>query len=214
VPLTDIATAEPTLKVTLGGGVGTGKSTVGDLLASLGAYRIDADQLAREVVEPGSAGLAGIVERFGAAVLLPDGTMDRPAVAAVVFADPQARKDLEAITHPLIIELSRQRIAAAPTGSILVYEVPLITVGRSTTDFDVTVIVEAPLPVRLQRLAGRGMDEAMARARIAAQPADDVLRKLADEIIVNDGTREELADRVAALWRRLQERRAALAARA
>ena len=203
-------TPDPVLKVALGGGVGTGKSTVGALLEELGAYRIDADQLARDVVEPGTAGLAAVVERFGPTVLTADGGMDRPAVAALVFADDHARKDLEAILHPRIRALSRERIAAAPAGATLIYEVPLLTTGRSRTDFDLVVVVETPLALRLSRLADRGLDEQSARARIAAQPTDETLRAMADEVVTNDGTLTELRARVTALWDRLQDRRRAL----
>ena len=193
----------------LGGGVGSGKSTVGAALAGFGAFRIDADQLAREVVEPGTAGLAAVVERFGAQVLTPDGQLDRPALAGVVFGDAHARADLNAILHPRIAALSVRRMDEAPAGAIVVYEVPLLAQARLGQDFDVVVVVETPMPVRLRRLAGRGLTEADARARIAAQATDEQLSAVADEVIVNDGTTEDLIRQGSALWHRLLERQAA-----
>jgi dephospho-CoA kinase len=195
------------LRVALGGGVGSGKSTLGAQLAALGAYRIDADQLARDVVEPGSPGLSAVVERFGADILDSAGRLDRPALAAVVFADDQARADLNAILHPRIAELSRQKMDAAPEDAVIVYEIPLLNEGRLKQDFDVVVVVETPMPLRLSRLAGRGMDEAAARARMAAQASDSTLRGLADEVIVNDGDAAALAQKAQSLWERLLDRR-------
>jgi dephospho-CoA kinase len=186
--------------------VGSGKSTLGAQLAALGAYRIDADQLARDLVEPGSPGLEAVVERFGAGILDSAGRLDRPALAAVVFADDKARSDLNAILHPRVAELSRQRMDAAPKDAVIVYEIPLLGEALLKQDFDVVVVVETPMPLRLSRLAGRGMDEAAARARMAAQASDSTLRGLADEVIVNDGDAAALARKAQALWERLIDR--------
>jgi dephospho-CoA kinase len=187
----------------LTGGVGSGKSTVAALLAAHGAVVVDADQVAREVVEPGTRGHTAIVERFGADVALqPDGTLDRAGIAAIVFHDSDALADLNAIVHPLVAARSAEHIADAPRGSIVVYDVPLLvesgTLGRFP--FERLVVVEAEVETRVGRLIARGLDEADARARIAAQATDEQRRELADEVILNDGDREQLASAVDALW--------------
>ena len=199
--------AERQLRVALTGGVGSGKSTVGDLLAEHGAYRIDADVVAREVVAPGRPGLAQIAARFGADVLDPDGALDRSALASIVFADEAARADLDAITHPLVAERSHELMAAAGPGAIVVYEIPLLAESGRVGEFDVVVVVETPADERVRRLRSRGMDEAQARARISAQATDEQRRAIADEVVTNAGTRSELSDDVQLLWRRLARRR-------
>jgi dephospho-CoA kinase len=193
-------------RVVLAGGVGSGKSTVGRMLAERGAVVIDADAVAREVVEPGTPGLAAIVERFGAGVLQSDGSLDRAGLAAVVFADTQALADLNAITHPLVRTRSDQLFAAVPADRICVYEVPLLVEGGPvrTQEFDLVVVVETPMPLRLARLADRGLAPDQARARIAAQASDEQRRAVADEVVSNDGTLAELETEVDALWARIQ----------
>ena len=198
--------AERQLRVALTGGLGSGKSTVGDLLADLGAFRIDADVIAREVVAVGTPGLARISERFGPQVLAADGSLDRAALASVVFADESSRADLNAITHPLVAARSHELMASAGPGAIVVYEIPLLAETGRGAEFDVVTVVEAPLVLRLERLAGRGFDEPQARARISAQASDEQRRAIADEIIQNDGDRTALADAVHALWDRLLTR--------
>ena len=143
------------LRVVLTGGVGSGKSTVGGLLAQLGAQVVDADAIAREVVEPGTPGLAAIVARFGVDILSPDGSLNRPGLAAIVFADADALADLNAITHPLVRAASAAGLAAVPVDEIAVYEVPLLVEGGPVrvAEFDVVVVVEAAMDVRLARLA-------------------------------------------------------------
>lgn len=200
--------ADRQLRVALTGGLGSGKSTVGDLLADLGAFRIDADVIAREVVAAGTPGLARIAERFGSQVLAEDGSLDRAALASVVFADDASRADLNAITHPLVAARSHELMATAGPGSIVVYEIPLLAESGRGEEFDVVAVVEAPLPLRLERLAGRGLDEAQARARMAAQASDEQRRAIADEVVLNGGDRVELADAVRALWQRLLARQA------
>lgn len=192
--------AERQLRVALTGGVGSGKSALGTALAELGAVRIDADVLAREVVAPGTPGLAAVIERFGASVAADDGGLDRPALAAVVFADPRARAELNAITHPLVERRSRELMDAAPAGAIIVYEVPLLAETGRSGDFDAVVVVEAPLAVRLDRLAGRGLAEAAARARIAAQATDAQRRGIADFVVVNAGSPDDLRAAARTLW--------------
>ena len=195
------------MRVALTGGLGSGKSTVADLLAEQGAYRIDADVLAREVVAMGTPGLAAVVARFGPQVQAADGSLDRAALASVVFADEAARADLNAITHPLVGARSQLLMAQAPPDAVVVYEIPLLAETGRGAEFDVVVVVEAPLGLRLQRLADRGLDEPQARARIAAQASDEQRRAIADEIIVNDAGRAHLAEVVRELWGRLVERR-------
>jgi dephospho-CoA kinase len=193
-------------RVVLAGGVGSGKSTVGRLLADRGAVVIDADAIARQVVEPGTPGLAAIVERFGAGVLQADGSLDRAGLAAVVFADAAALADLNAITHPLVRTRSEELMAAVPAERICVYEVPLLVEGGPvrTKEFDLVVVVETPLELRLARLADRGLPPDQARARIAAQASDEQRRALADEVVRNEGTLAELATAVDGLWARVQ----------
>jgi dephospho-CoA kinase len=193
----------PYVRVGLTGGVGSGKSTVSARLASHGAIVIDADALAREVVQPGTPGLAAVVERFGDGVLAPDGTLDRPKLASIVFSDEQARADLNAIVHPLVGARTAEAMAAAPPDAVLVYDVPLLVESNMAAGFDVVVVVLADPEIRVQRLAGRGMPEADARARIAAQASDNQRRAVADEVIDNNGSRADLEAAVDALWGRL-----------
>jgi dephospho-CoA kinase len=191
----------------LTGGVGSGKSTVAALLAGHGAVVIDADKVAREVVEPGTPGHAAIAERFGPAGLAIDGSLDRAAIAAVVFADPAALADLNAIVHPLVAARSGELLTAArAAGATVVYDVPLLvesgTLGRF--DFDRIVVVEAGVETRVRRLVARGLSEADARSRIAVQASDEQRRAIADEVLANDGDRDALTAAVDRLWERLQ----------
>jgi dephospho-CoA kinase len=223
------------LCVGLTGGIGAGKSTVGRALANRGATVIDADQVAREVIAPGSPGERAVLERFGPGVAGPDGHIDRGALAGVVFADPAERLALEAITHPLIRQELTRRVAslslqdaslrrqsaslrprdaslrtqrggpAAPgtagTGQVVVIELPLLDKdSRTTYHLDVVVLVEAPVEVALARSVQRGMSEADARARMAAQPTNAERRSVADRALVNDGDRAHLEAAVDDLW--------------
>jgi len=196
--------------VGLTGGVGSGKSTVAALLADHGAVVIDADAIAREVVQPGTAGLTAVLARFGRGVLSADGSLDRPALAAIVFADEAARLDLNAIVHPLVGERTMRLMAAAPPGAVVVYDVPLLVENDMAAGFEAVIVVLASEAVRVARLAQRGMAEADARARIAAQASDDQRRAVADIVIDNDGTLPELADAVDAAWERLLANRGGL----
>jgi dephospho-CoA kinase len=189
--------------VGLTGGVGAGKSTVAALLAELGAVVIDADALAREVVEPGTPGLAAVAERFGAGILTADGALDRPALARLVFADDRARADLNAIVHPLVGKRSAEIMAGLPDDTVVVYDVPLLVENDLAGGFDTVVVVEAETDTRVRRLVQRGLAEEDARARIAAQASDEQRRAVADEIVRNDGSTAELATAVRGLWRRL-----------
>ncbi|WP_433078365.1 dephospho-CoA kinase [Dactylosporangium sp. CA-052675] len=188
----------------LTGGIGSGKSTVAARLAALGAVVIDSDRLAREVVEPGTPGLAAVVEAFGAGVLDASGALDRPALGRIVFADASARRRLEEITHPLVRERSAELVAAAPAGSIVVNDVPLLVEKGMTGLYSLVVIVFASLETRLDRLVRiRGMARDEAMARIAAQATDEQRRAVADIAIENDGSVADLDRAVAAAWERI-----------
>jgi dephospho-CoA kinase len=197
------------VKVGLTGGVGSGKSTVSALLAEHGAIVIDADAIAREVVEQGTPGYAAVVDRFGGAVVGADGSLDRPALAAIVFADDDARRDLNEIVHPLVGRRSAELLAAIPDDAIVVFDVPLLVEGGLSRGYDDVVVVEADESTRLARLAARGLPEEQARARMAAQANDEQRRAIATEIIDNNGSRDRLAAQVDALWERLAGRRGA-----
>lgn len=189
------------LRVGLSGGIASGKSTVSTRLGELGAVVVDSDVLAREVVAPGSVGLERIRDRFGDTVIAADGTLDRPALGAVVFADPAARKDLEAITHPLVFERTLELFAAAPRASVVVHDIPLLVELRRSADYHLAVIVGADADVRLERMIrDRGMTREEAQARIDAQAGDAERQAAADVWLDNSGTRDELLRSVDALW--------------
>jgi dephospho-CoA kinase len=188
------------LRIGLTGGIGSGKSTVSELLAARGAVIVDADRIAREVVEPGTPGLAAVVEAFGERVLAADGSLDRPALAAVVFSDPAARGRLDAIVHPLVRRRSAELVAAAPAGAVVVNDVPLLVETGQAASFDVVLVVEADPEIRVARLVQRGLTEDDARARIASQASDEQRRAVADVVLDNSGTPEELAEQVDRFW--------------
>lgn len=179
----------------LTGGIAAGKSVVARRLAERGAAHVDADALAREVVAPGSPGLDAVVTRFGRGVLRPDGSLDRAALGAVVFADPDARRDLEGITHPAVHDLSARRMADAVAddpGRVVVYDVPLLVEARGTDGFDVVVVVDAPRAQRLQRLVElRGMSDEEARRRVDAQADDRTRLAVADLVVDSSGSLED-----------------------
>ena len=191
------------LRVGLTGGIGSGKSTAARRLAALGAVLVDADVLAREVVAPGTDGLAAVVAAFGREVLGPDGALDRPALAAVVFADGSARERLNAIVHPRVRALTEERVAAAPPDAIVVQDVPLLVETRSPADFALVVVVHADAAERVRRLvASRAGPAADVRARIAAQADDAARRAAADVWLDNGGPVAALEAAVDALWHR------------
>ena len=176
------------LRVGLTGGIGSGKSTVAAELAALGARVVDADTVAREVVEPGTPALAAVVERFGPQVLTADGTLDRPALGRLVFGDPAALRDLEAITHPAIWRRTAELVAAAPADAVVVHDMPLLVEKGMAGEYHLVVVVAASEEVRLRRLVDRrGMAEADARARIGAQADDAARRAAADVWLLNEG---------------------------
>ncbi len=191
------------LRVGLTGGIGSGKSTAARELERLGAIVVDADELARAVVEPGTPGLAAVVEEFGADVLLADGSLDRAALGRVVFADHDALRRLGEITHPLVAAESVQRTLDAPREAIVVHDVPLIVENGLAGDYDVVVVVGADEAVRADRVVRqRGMAREDALARIRAQADDDARRAVADVWLDNGGTEEELLEAVRRLWRK------------
>ena len=188
------------LRVGLTGGTGSGKSTVARRLAALGAVVVDADLLAREVVAPGSAGLAAVVAAFGAGVQAQDGSLDRPALARLIFGTDERRRTLEAITHPLIAARSTGLIDAAPADAVVVHDVPLLVEKAMGAAYHLVVVVDAPVELRVGRLAQRGMAADDARARIRAQATDEQRRAAADVWLDNGGSDVELAAAVDDLW--------------
>jgi dephospho-CoA kinase len=195
------------VEVGLTGGIGSGKSEVTRLLASYGAIIIDADVLAREVVGPGTSGLARVVEEFGADILRPDGSLDRDRLAELVFGDEEARRRLNAIVHPLVGRRTAELKAAAADDAVLVHDVPLLVEAGLTALYDLVVVVDAPPEVQLRRLVSlRGMTEPAARARIAAQASREQRLAAADVVIDNSGTLEELEAQVRELWEELRIR--------
>ena len=188
------------ITVAVTGGIGSGKSTVSTVLREHGAVVVDSDQLAREVVAPGSPGLAAIAQAFGPAMLTADGALDRAALAAVVFADPAARRQLEQITHPRVRGRFEQIRAAAPAEAIVVNDIPLLTTLAQAASFHLVIGVRAEAEIRVERLIGRGLTEVDARARIAAQLSDEQRAPLCDVMLANHGPRTELAGAVDGLW--------------
>ena len=196
-----------TLQVGLTGGIGSGKSEVTRLLAAEGAVVVDSDVLAREAVAPGTPGLAAVVDEFGSGVLAPDGSLDRPALGRLVFADPERRAALEAIVHPYVRRRSAEIAHAAPPGAVVVHDVPLLVEKDLQRLYDLVVVVDADEEDQVRRLVGpRGMPEADARARVAAQASRERRLAAADLVVVNDGDLAVLRDRVADLWGELTRR--------
>jgi dephospho-CoA kinase len=196
------------LLVGLTGGIGAGKSTVADLLAARGAMIVDADEVARAVVEPGQPALAKLIDRFGPKILDTDGRLDRGAVAKVAFADDASRRDLEAITHPAINEAFTSRVAEAPDDAVVVLAVPLLAESEQARKrpYQTVIVVEAPREVRLERLEARGVERTDAEARMAAQASDEERRKLATYVIDNGGDRVALERQIDQVWADLERR--------
>ena len=188
------------LNIGLTGGIGSGKSTVSALLAERGAVIVDADRIAREVVEPGTPGLAAVVSAFGEGVVGPDGGLDRAALAAVVFADAEARARLDGIVHPLVRARATELAAAAPADAVVVHDIPLLVETGQAGRYELVLVVRADPEVRVARLVQRGLTEADARARIAAQATDEQRAAVADVVLDNSGTRAELAAQVDRFW--------------
>jgi len=192
------------LRVGLTGGIASGKSTVSAILRELGAVVIDADQLAREVVEKGTPGLAAVVEEFGPDLLTPDGDLDRAAMGALVFGDESARKRLEAIVHPLVFERIVDLESHAPAGAVIVHDIPLLAESGRADTFDAVIVVDAPQDVQVARMVrDRGWTEAEALSRIAAQATPEDRRAIATYLVENVGTVEELRAQVEKIYAEL-----------
>ncbi|MFD5874433.1 dephospho-CoA kinase [Streptomyces sp. NPDC060322] len=197
------------LKVGLTGGIGAGKSEVSRLLARYGAVLIDADRIAREVVEPGTPGLTAVVEAFGPGILRPDGSLDRSALGSIVFADPERLATLNALVHPLVGARSAELERAAGAGAVVVHDVPLLTENGLAPLYDLVVVVDAAPATQLDRLVRlRGMTESDARARMAAQATREERLAVAGLVVDNDGPLEDLEPQVRALWSELTARAA------
>ncbi|MFI6767683.1 dephospho-CoA kinase [Streptomyces sp. NPDC050355] len=194
------------VKVGLTGGIGAGKSEVSRLLSSYGAVIVDADKIAREVVEPGTPGLAAVVEEFGDGVLTPEGTLDRPKLGGIVFSDPERLKALNAIVHPLVGARSADLEASAGPDAVVVHDVPLLTENGLAPLYDLVVVVDAAPQTQLDRLVRlRGMAEDEAKSRMAAQATRAQRLAVADLVIDNDGPLEALEPQVRAVWERLRD---------
>lgn len=195
------------LKVGLTGGIGAGKSEVSRLLVERGAVLIDADRIAREVVAPGTPGLTAVVDAFGEEVLAPDGSLDRPRLGSLVFADAEKLAVLNAIVHPLVGARSRELEEAAPENAVVIHDVPLLAENGLAPLYDLVVVVDASTETQLDRLVRlRGMTEQDARARMAAQATREKRLEIADIVIDNDVPLEELHRRVGDVWAELARR--------
>ncbi len=200
------------LRVGLTGGIGSGKSEVARRLVAHGAVLIDADVAAREVVVPGSRGLSQIVAAFGENVLGPDGSLDRPRLGEIVFGDPELRAKLNGIVHPLVREwmgaAERAAVqAAGPPGPIVVHDVPLLAESRGKGGFDLVIVVDVPSELQVERLVNqRGMARGQARARMQAQAGREQRLEVADIVIDNSGSLDDLDHRVAEVWAELELR--------
>lgn len=195
------------LKVGLTGGIGAGKSEVSRLLVGYGAVLIDADRIAREVVAPGTPGLAAVVEAFGEDVLGADGALDRPKLGSIVFADPEKLAVLNEIVHPLVGRRSRELEAAAADDSVVIHDVPLLAENALAALYDLVIVVDASPETQLDRLVRlRGMTEDDARARMAAQATREKRLAIADIVIDNDVPLETLERRVRDVWAELARR--------
>ncbi|MFL6238178.1 MAG: dephospho-CoA kinase [Actinomycetes bacterium] len=197
------------LRVGLTGGIGAGKSEASRRFVACGAILVDADQAAHDVVDIGTPGLARVVDEFGPEVLKPDGGLDRERVASIVFKDADALRRLNAIIHPLVGERMAEIAAAAPADAILLYDVPLIAENNMAKGFDVVVVIDAPSEVQLDRLLHvRGMSEADARARMARQATREQRLAIADIVIDNSGSMDDLDRQVREAWADLVRRAA------
>ena len=197
------------LRVGLTGGIGAGKSEVSRRLAAHGAVIIDADLVAREVVEPGTEGLAEVAEAFGSEVLRPDGGLDRGGLGDLVFADPELRSKLNAIIHPRVTRRMAELERSAGSGAIVVHDVPLIAENSRAGVYDIVVVVDAPPKIQAERLVRRrGLTREQARARMAAQASREQRLAIADIVIDNSGSLAELDRQVGDLWAQLRRRAA------
>jgi dephospho-CoA kinase len=189
------------LRIGLTGGIGAGKSTVSATFSECGGIIVDGDVIAREVVEPGTEGLAQLAEAFGEDILLPDGALNRPALAAKAFVDDEQRAMLNGIVHPLVGQRRREIIESVPDDAVVVEDIPLLVETGMAPTFPLVVVVTAPIETRVIRLVQqRGMDEADARARIKAQAPEEQRRAIGDVLLDNSGPQEQLVEKVRDLW--------------
>jgi dephospho-CoA kinase len=188
------------LRIGLTGGIGAGKSTVSATFAECGGIIVDGDVIAREVVEPGTEGLAQLVQAFGEDILLSDGALNRPALAAKAFADDEKRAKLNSIVHPLVGKRRLEIIESVTDDAVVVEDIPLLVETGMAPSFPLVVVVTADPETRVQRLINRGMDEADARARIKAQAPEDQRRAIADVLLDNSGSQDELVEQARDLW--------------
>ena len=191
------------LIVALTGGIGSGKSTVGEIFANLGALVVDSDQLARDVLVRGSEGFDQVVSEFGDQILK-NGDIDRALLGDIVFKDRSKLAKLESITHPLIRKAFKEFVDQAPADSIIINQIPLLVESKSNYTFDAFITVSAPIEIRKQRLTKRGLPEAEIDRRIAAQTSDSEREAISDFVIQNAGNSEELASAVEKIWTKLQ----------
>ena len=187
----------------LSGGIGSGKSTVAKILSELGAVVIDADAIAKEVLEPGQVGYESVVHAFGESVLDTTGNIDRKQLAAAVFQDTSQLAQLEAIVHPAVSARVTQIRESLPANSIVVYDTPLLVEKQLQDQFDKVMIVIADVDVRRSRLVGRGLDTSDIAARIANQVTDEQRMAIADFVVTNNGSLQELREHVTQVWHQL-----------
>jgi len=190
------------LVVALTGGIGSGKSTVGQIFAQLGAIVIDSDQLSRDVIERGSIGFNEVVAKFGDEILK-NGEIDRQILASLVFKDPTKRSELEQITHPLIRKAFAKVISSASPDSIIINQIPLLVESNHDYKFDHIITISAPESIRTERLIKRGLTNEQIKQRLQAQATDQMRENIADSVIFNEKSEQELTDQVEKIWEQL-----------
>ena len=193
-------------RIGLTGGIGSGKSTVAGMLEARGAVIIDADAIARGLVEPGQPALVALADEFGESILQPDGSLSRASLASLAFRDPGTTDRLNAIMHPLIAEESRRLMDSAPSDAVVVYDMPLLVETGQQSLVDMVVVVDVPEEMQVERAVGmRGLDAEDVRRRMAVQATRDQRRAVADVVIENSGSLDETEAQVDRLWRTLDE---------
>ena len=192
------------LTVALTGGIGSGKSTAGELFSQLGAVVIDSDQIARDVIERGTKGFDSLVATFGDAILK-NGDIDRSAIATLIFSDPKKRSQLEEITHPLIRESFSKTLSLLPDESIVINQIPLLFESKGEYKFDHVITVSAPEEIRIERLRKRGLSATQIEQRMKAQASDTDRESIADSVIINDKGEDSLFTQVEVIWHKLED---------
>ena len=190
------------LVVALTGGIGSGKSTVGQIFAQLGAIVIDSDQLARDVIERGSIGFNEVVAKFGDEILK-NGEIDRQILASLIFKDPAKRSELEQITHPLIRRAFAKMVSSASPDSIVINQIPLLVESNHDYKFDHIITVSASESIRSERLIKRGLTNEQIKQRMQAQATDQMREDIADSVVVNEKSEQEITDQVEKIWEQL-----------